>query len=177
MRDARASLVASSGIATQSTPTAQTKISSAPTGGAITAPVPHPPTNTSLEQILKRPSSAINELGRLLRQNRSDASSSQLASRPISENVLQPPDRPTSPSGGENILQSPNPGPHKRDISPPPYPGMPGGASLTANAGPLRRLVRSPQPGSTATPLSNIGTFCKSDTLRFHLTPRSLILI
>lgn len=156
MREARASLVASSGIATQNTP-------SAPTGGAITAPVPHPPTNTGLEQMLKRPSSAINELGRLLRQNRSDPSSSRPASNPINENVLQPPDRPTSPSGGENILQSLNPGPPKRDTSPPPYPGMPGGASLTANAGPLRRLVRSPQPGSTATPLSNIGTFCKSD--------------
>ncbi|KAI0252773.1 hypothetical protein BJV78DRAFT_1198868 [Lactifluus subvellereus] len=155
VREARASLVASSGIAAQDTqtktPTTQTKISSAP------APVPPPPTNTGLEQILKRPSSAINELGRILRQNRSDASSSRPpASHPISENVLQPPDRPASPPSGENVSQSPNSGPPKRDISPPPYPGMPGGAPLTANPGPLRRLARSPQPGPTVTPLSNI---------------------
>jgi hypothetical protein len=100
-----------------------TTISSAPSDSVI---APIPPSTGLEEQILKRPATVMNELGRLLR---------------------------------------PSAGPSKRDEleSPLPYQAMPGGVS---QPGPSMRLVRSPQPGSTVTPLSNIGTFSRSDTLR-----------
>jgi hypothetical protein len=106
-----------------------TKIPFAPTGGpGAIAPIPQ---NTGLEQVSKRPTSVISELGRFLR---------------------------------------PNPGTPKREESPPPYPAMPGGVSLP---GPSRQLARSSQPSLPSspivTPLSNIGTFCKYDTLVNHL--------
>ena len=141
-------------------PTTQTKNLSTPTGTAIAAPLPPPNTGgASLEQILKRPRpmSAINELGRLLRPNRTDAPS-------------------PSPPRGEDMVPSSNPGPSRREISPPPQPNMPGGAltSLSANPGSSRPLVRSPQPSPHVTPLSNIGTLRVSDTSGFHLMLHSI---
>jgi hypothetical protein len=141
----RASLISnSSEMTVQDTqtkvPTSQTKIPVNPTGTAIgSTSLPAGTGNTGLEQILKRPTSAINELGRFLRQNRSDASSPG----------------PTSPSRIEEVLPSSTPGSSGRDASPPPYTNMPG-ASLSANTEPSRSLVRSPQPSSHVTPLRNI---------------------
>jgi len=162
----RASLISNSSEMTlQDTqakpPTTQTKNLSTPTGTAIAAPLPLPNTGgTGLEQILKRPRpmSAINELGRLLRPNRTDA----------------PSPRSTSPSRGEDMVPSSNPGPPRRDFSPPPQLNIPGGAlTSSANPGPSRPLVRSPQPGSHVTPLSNIGTLRVSDISGFLLILRS----
>lgn len=148
----RASLISNSSEMTlQDTqakaPITQTKNLSTPTGTATAAPLAPPNTGgTGLEQILKRPRpmSAINELGRFLRPNRTDA----------------PSPRSTSPPGGEDMVPSSNPGPPRREISPPPQPNIPGGAltSLSANPGSSRSLVRSPQPSPHVTPLSNIGT-------------------
>ena len=139
-------------------PTTQTKNLSTPTGAAVAAPLPPPNTEgTGLEQILKRPRpmSAINELGRLLRPNQTDPRSLQS----------------TSPFRGEDMVPSSNSGPPGRAISPPPQPNIPGGASasLSANPGPSRPLVRSPQPGPHVTPLSNIGTLRVSDISGFQL--------
>jgi hypothetical protein len=127
-------------------PVAQTKIPSPPSGTAT--PAPPPPANagsTGLEQILKRPRpmSAINELGRLLRPNRADASSP----------------RPATPPRSEDVPPPSNPSPSRRDASPPQQLNIPGGASasLPANPGSSRPLVRSPQSGPNVTPLSNIG--------------------
>ena len=139
-------------------PTTQTKNLPTPTGTAIAAPLPLPNTGgTGLEQILKRPRpmSAVNDPGPLLRPNRTDA----------------PLPRTTSPSRGEDMVTSSNPGPSRGKISPPPQLNIPGGAlaSLSANPGPSRPLVRSPQPGSQVTSLSNIGTLRVSHILGFHL--------
>jgi hypothetical protein len=120
MREARSKLVSRPDMtAKEAQP--QPKISLAPTGGTGGAIAPVQPYTTP-EQTSERPTSAMNELERLLR---------------------------------------PNPGTSKRDESPPPYPAIPGGVSQPE---PSRRLVRSPQPGHTVTPLSNIGTFCECDT-------------
>jgi hypothetical protein len=139
----RASLISNS-----SEMTAQDTHAKAPTTQTKNLSTPLPPPNTGgtgLEQMLKRPHpmSAINELGRLLRPNRTDASSP----------------RSTSPSRGEDMVSSSNPGTLRREISPPPQPNIPGDAlaPLSANPGPSRQLVRS-QPSPHVTPLSNIGT-------------------
>jgi hypothetical protein len=85
------------------------------------------------------------------------------------EQVLK---QPTSALSELGRFLRPNPGTSKREESPPPYPAMPGSVSLP---GPSRRLARSSQPGSQpspiVTPLSNIGMFCKYDTLGNHLMP------
>ena len=136
----RASLISNSSEMTlqDKPPTTQTKNLSTPS-------LPPNTGGTGLEQMLKRPSpmSAINELGRLLRPNRTDA-----------------PSRSTSPPRGEDTVSSSNPGALRREISPPPQLNIPGDAlvPLSANPGPSRPLVRSPQPGPHVTPLSNIGT-------------------
>lgn len=90
--------------------------------------VARPPTQTagtSLEQILRRPTSAISDFGRLLRPNRSSASP-----------------RPTSPPRGDNATQSLNPDaravslpPNPKGVSQPPSKGS-GGPNIT----PLRNI-------------------------------------
>ncbi|KAI9511382.1 hypothetical protein F5148DRAFT_1172037 [Russula earlei] len=118
----------------------------APSGTATAAPSPPASaatTNPEPDRLLK--------LGAFLRPNRSDTSSP----------------RPTSTSNkAEDVLSSslsssssnPVPSTGKRDISPAPNPDMPGAASLSASQAPSRTLVRSPQPGSRITPLSNIAS-------------------
>jgi hypothetical protein len=131
-------------------PTTQTKIP--PTGTATTtppsAPPPATPGSTGLEQTSKRsrPPSTIHELGRLLRPNRSEASSP----------------RPTSPPKGEDVLP-----PSKPVRSPPPNANVPEGAPLSAKPGSSRAIIRSQprQPNPTITPLSNISMSLESDTL------------
>lgn len=157
LKEARASLISnSSEVTVQDTqtkiPTTHTKIPSTPTGLAIAARSPAASTGTGgLEKMLKRPTSAINELGRFLRTNRSEASSHQ----------------PTSPPRSEDELPSSNPDPSNGVVSPPPNPNMPGGTSLSANRGPSRAIVRSPHQGSNITPLSNICTSSESDISGF----------
>ncbi len=157
--EARASLISnSSEITIQDTPakipTTQTKIPPPPTGTTTTAPLPSTPTpppttsgGTGLEQTSKRsrPTSAIHELGRLLRPNRSEVSSS----------------RPTSPPKVEDVSPPSNPVPPKRDVS-----NVLEGASLPVNPGSSRAIIRS-QPGPTITPLSKIGMSLESNLSRF----------
>ena len=138
-------------------PTAQTKLPSSPaTGTAIAAPPPPPPPptpgSTGLEQASKRsrPTSAIQELGRFLRPNRSDVSSSQ---------AFQPP----SPPKSEAALPPSNPVSSRRDASPLPNSNVPEGPSLSAKPRSSRPIVRSQQPGTSITPLSNIGMSLESD--------------
>jgi hypothetical protein len=138
-------------------PTTQTKIPPPPAGTATTAPPSTPPPatpgSTGLEQTSKRsrPTSAIHELGRLLRPNRSEASSS----------------RPTSPPKGEDLLPPPKPVPPRRDVLPPPNANVPERAPLSAGPGSSRAIVRSQlkQSSPTVTPLSNISMSLESDTL------------
>ncbi|KAN0125288.1 Protein of unknown function (DUF3684) domain containing protein [Lactarius tabidus] len=97
-----------------------------------------PPTQatTSLEQILKRPTSAISDLGRFLRPNRPNTSS-----------------RPTSPPRGDDATQSSIL--DARGVSPTPNPNIPQGGSLQPpkEQGP----IRGPNSGGpNVTPLSNI---------------------
>lgn len=139
-------------------PTTQTKIpSSPPTGTAIAAPPPLPPPpptpgSTGPEQASKRsrPTSAIHELGRFLRPNRSDVSSSQAS-------------QPPSPSKSEAVLPPSNPVSSRRDASPLPNSNVPEGTSLSAKPRSSRAIVRSQQPGTSITPLSNIGMSLESD--------------
>jgi hypothetical protein len=143
-------------------PTTQTKLPPPPAGTATTAPssTPLPPTpgNTGLEQTSKRsrPTSTIQELGRLLRPNRSEASSS----------------RPTSPPKDEDVLPPSKPVPSRRDVSPSPNANVPEGAPLSAKSGSSREIVRSQprQPGPTVTPLSNICMSLEYDTLSGFLS-------
>jgi len=109
-------------------PTTQTKIAPPPAGTAITAP-PAAPGSTGLEQTSKRsrPTSTIHELGRLLRPNRSEASSS----------------RPTSPPKGEDVLPPSKPVPSRKDVSPLPKTNVPEGALLSAKPGSSGAIVRS----------------------------------
>jgi hypothetical protein len=85
----------------------------------------------------------------------------------------QAPKRPTSTISDLGRFLRPKPGTSKREGSLPPYPAMPGSVSLP---GPSRPLAQSSQPssrpGPIVTPLSNIGTFWKYDTLGNHLMPR-----
>ena len=131
--------------------TTQTKIPSTPTGAETAAPPPPASTGiTGLEQIMKLPRPiSVNELGRFLRPNRSDAS----LPRP-----------PAHPPKDEDALPSSNsiPSSDRRDASPPPNANIPGGTSLTAKPGTSRTFIRSPQPGPHVTPLSNIGMLCES---------------
>lgn len=171
--EARASLISKPPeITVQDTsskiPTMQTKIPPPPPGPLTTAPPPTPPPATTesigLEQTSKRsrPASAFNELGRLLRSNRSEASSSH----------------PTPPPKTEDALPPSNPVPSKRDVSPSPNPNVPEGASLSAKPESLRPIVRSQprQPTSTITPLSNICMSLEPDTLSvfFYLVFNSI---
>ncbi|KAI0299353.1 hypothetical protein B0F90DRAFT_1810632 [Multifurca ochricompacta] len=109
--ETRATLVSSPAMTAQEiqtkTPTTQPKIPSTPIGPTIAAPAPR--TGPSPEQVLKRPTSAINNLGRFLRPNRSDTSSPQSTSPPPRESVLQP-----SPGPGPSraLVRSPQPGPN-----------------------------------------------------------------
>jgi hypothetical protein len=153
--EARASLISNPPkITVQDTPakipTTQKKIPPPPASTATTAPPSTPPVatpgSTGLEQTSKRsrPASTIHELGRLLRPNRSEASSSL----------------PTSPPKDEDALPPSKPVPSTRDVSPSPKNvNVPEGAPLDAKSGPSRAIVRSQprQPGPTVTPLSNIG--------------------
>jgi hypothetical protein len=147
------------------TPTKQTTILPPPAGTVTTAPPstplpPPPPTpgSTGLEQTSKpsRPRSTIHELGRLLRPNRSEASSS----------------RPTSPPKGEDVLPPSKPVPSRRDVSPSPNANVPEGAPLSSKSGSSGAIVRSQprQPGPTVTPLSNISMSLESDTLTGFLS-------
>jgi hypothetical protein len=143
----RASLVSSSETLVQDT---QTKI---PATGTMISPPPTPigtaarqTTGTSLEQILKRPTSAISDLGRFLRPNRPSTSS-----------------RATSPPRGDDATQSSilDAG----GVSPPPNLK---GASLQPSNG--QGLMRSPNTGGpNVTPLSNICTFREPDAPKRYL--------
>jgi hypothetical protein len=143
-------------------PTTQTKIPPPPASTVTTAPPSTPPPttpgNTGLEQTSKRsrPTSAIHELGRLLRPNRSEAPSS----------------RPISSPNGEDVLPPSKPVPFRRDVSPQPKANVPEGASLSAKLGSSGAIVRSQprQPSPTVTPLSNIGMSPESDTLSGFLS-------
>jgi hypothetical protein len=162
--EARASLISNpSEITIQDTPakipTTQTKIPPPPAGTATTVPPPQTPPppppppppatsgDTGLEQTSKRsrPTSAIHELGRPLRPNRSEVSSS----------------RPTCPPKVEDVSPPSNPVPPKRDVS-----NALERASLSVNPGSSRAIIRS-QPGPTITPLSNIGMSLESNLSRF----------
>jgi hypothetical protein len=142
-------------------PTTQTKIPPPPAGTVTTAPPPTMPPATpgssDLEQTSKRsrPTSAFHELGRLLRPNRSDASS-----------------HPTSPPKGEDVLPPSKPIPSRRDVSPQPNANVPEGAQLSAKSGSSGAIVRSQpkQPSPTVTPLRNIGMSLESDTLSGFLS-------
>ena len=142
----RASLVSSSETLVQDT---QTKI---PTTGTMISPPPtssgtatRQTTGTSLEQIFKRPTSAISDIGRLLRPNRPSTSS-----------------RATSPPRGDDATQS-----SILDVggvSPPPNPK---GALQPSNG---QGLMRNPNTGGPhVTPLSNICTFRESDAPKRYL--------
>jgi hypothetical protein len=157
--EARASLISKPPeIRVQDTPakipTTQTKIP--PPAGTVTTAPPPPATlgSTGLEQTSKR--SAIHELGRLLRPNRSEASSP----------------RPSSPPKGEDALLPSKPVPSRRDVSPPPNANVPEGAPLSAKSGSSRPIVRSQprQPNPTITPLSNISMSLESDPLSGFLS-------
>jgi hypothetical protein len=135
-------LVSNSDTTTQDT---HTMTSSAPTGSVM---APTPP-STGLEgQASKPPTSLIETPG--------------LAPTQVGKNSM-------GVMNELGRLLGQNAGTSKRDESPPPYQAMPGGVS---QPGPSMRLVRSPLPGSTVTPLSNIGTLYKSDTIKFHLMLR-----
>ena len=169
--EARASLISNPPeMAVQDTPakipTTQTKIPPPPAGTATTAPPPTAPLptappatpgSTDLEQTSKRsrPTSAFHELGRLLRPNRSDASS-----------------RPTSPPKGEDVLPPSKPAPSRRDVSPQPNANVPEGTHMPAKSGSSGAIVRSQpkQPSPTVTPLSNIGMSLESDALSEFLS-------
>ena len=153
--EARASLISNSSEKTlQDTqtkiPTTQTKNPPPPTGTAV---APQPPSanpgSTGPEQAAKRsgPTAAIQELGRLLRPNRSDTAAS----------------RPTSPPKGEDALPPSNPVPSRRDASPLPNTNVPEGGSLSARPGSSRAIVRSSHQNPTITPLSNIGMLLESN--------------
>ncbi len=134
-------------------PTTQTKIPPpASTATKALPSIPPPATSGSAgpEQSSKRsrPSSAIHELGRLLRPNRSEASSS----------------RPISPPKGEDLLPPSNPVPHSRDVPPLPNANVLDGSSSSAKPESSRAIIR-PQPSPTITPLSNIGMSLESDTI------------
>ena len=129
-------------------PATETKIPPPPTLiGAATKP-PMQTSGSGLEQILRRPASAISDIGRLLRPNRSSTSS-----------------RPTSPPRGDDAAQSSIL--DARGVSPPPNPNTPQGP-LQPSKG--QGFNRSPNSGGpNVTPLSNICTFCESVTPKCYL--------
>jgi hypothetical protein len=141
-----------------------TKIPSTETKIPLVAPTPtgtatKPPTQTmgtSLEQILKRPTSAFGDFGRLLRPNRSNASS-----------------RPTSPPRGDNATQSSNI--DSRDVSLPPNPNVPKGVSSRPPSKGQEIVRGSNSGGPNVTPLSNICTFCESDAPKWYLILQSCL--
>ena len=139
----RASLVSSSDTlvhdqdAQTKIPATETKVLPPPTPlGSATRPSTQT-IGTSLEQILKRPTSAISDFGRLLRHNRSNTSSRR------GDDATQ-----------SSILDA-------SGVSPTPTPNIPQGGSLQPSTG--QGPTRSPNSGGpNVTPLSNICTFCGS---------------
>lgn len=139
----RASLISSSGtVVDQDT---QTKIPATETKVLPLGSATKPSTQTigaSLEQILKRPGSAISDFGRLLRHNRSNTSS-----RLTSPRVDDATQSSILDSSGASSTSTPN---------------MPQGGSLRPSTG--QGPIRNPNSGGpNVTPLSNICTFCGPD--------------
>src|SRR6266404_3171703 len=148
----RASLVSSSETIVQDT---QTKTLATgmktlpPTPNGAETKSPTQSTGAGLEQILKHPTSAITDLGRLLHPNRFN-------------------NLPTSPPRGGDVVQPPML--DARDVSPSPNPNIPKGASLQPNSGPSM----GHSGGAGVTPLSNIGAISKSDAPELCLIPSFL---